>query len=71
MGQVSGLWGSIGVCRLISHYIDGAFFAAIGNLLGVMMTYKLFDSLTTEERDVVTLPERLSWTRQARAPKQS
>ncbi|KIV87501.1 hypothetical protein PV11_03042 [Exophiala sideris] len=37
------------VCEGVSHYLDGLFFATVCNLLGVMMVYKYWDSITKED----------------------
>ncbi|KAJ3206441.1 Chitin synthase, class 7 [Dinochytrium kinnereticum] len=37
------------VCQMATHYIDGLFFGTICTLLGVMMVYKYWDSITKED----------------------
>lgn len=37
------------ICVGAQHYFDGIFFATIANLLAVMMIYKFWDSITTED----------------------
>lgn len=37
------------ICTGAQHYFDGVFFASIANLLAVMMVYKFWDSITTED----------------------
>ncbi|KAJ5904148.1 Chitin synthase export chaperone [Penicillium tannophilum] len=37
------------ICNNVQHYMDGLFFATFCNLLAVMMVYKLWDSITTED----------------------
>ncbi|GAA5975017.1 hypothetical protein JCM11641_006804 [Rhodosporidiobolus odoratus] len=37
------------ICDAVSHYIDGTFFHALCMLLGVMMVYKYWDSITKED----------------------
>ncbi|KIY03733.1 uncharacterized protein Z520_00424 [Fonsecaea multimorphosa CBS 102226] len=37
------------ICEGVSHYLDGLFFATVCNLLGVMMVYKYWDSITRED----------------------
>ena len=37
------------VCERAQHYVDGLFFATVCNLLAVMMVYKYWDSITTED----------------------
>ncbi|KAI1811327.1 chitin synthase export chaperone [Poronia punctata] len=48
-GQVLLYAVSPSICSGTSHYIDGLLFATIGNLLGVMMIYKYWDSITKED----------------------
>jgi hypothetical protein len=49
IGQVILYAFSTPICVSTSHYLDGLFFATIGNLLGVMMVYKYWDSITKED----------------------
>ncbi|XWW97926.1 hypothetical protein V2A60_005922 [Cordyceps javanica] len=49
IGQVMLYAFSEKLCRAISHYLDGLFFATVCNLLGVMMVYKYWDSITKED----------------------
>ncbi|KAI3337558.1 chitin synthase export chaperone [Xylariaceae sp. AK1471] len=49
VGQVLLYAVSTTICNGTSHYIDGLFFATIGNLLAVMMVYKYWDSITRED----------------------
>lgn len=37
------------LCSAVNHYLDGLFFATTCNLLGVMMVYKYWDSITKED----------------------
>jgi len=37
------------ICNNVQHYMDGLFFATFCNLLAVMMVYKFWDSITTED----------------------
>ncbi|KIW60383.1 hypothetical protein PV05_00600 [Exophiala xenobiotica] len=37
------------ICEGVNHYLDGLFFATVCNLLGVMMVYKYWDSITKED----------------------
>ncbi|KAJ3231301.1 Chitin synthase, class 7 [Chytriomyces hyalinus] len=37
------------VCNMSDHYIDGLFFGCVFTLLGVMMVYKYWDSITRED----------------------
>lgn len=48
-GQVILYTLSETICEKAQHYLDGLFFASITNLLGVMMVYKYWDSITTED----------------------
>ncbi|RMJ01920.1 Chitin synthase export chaperone [Fusarium euwallaceae] len=48
-GQVLLYAFSAKICVAISHYIDGLFLATVCNLLGVMMVYKYWDSITKED----------------------
>jgi Chitin synthase export chaperone len=41
IGQVILYAFSAQICVAVSHYVDGLFFATVGNLLGVMMVYKV------------------------------
>lgn len=49
LGQVILYALSTTICEAVSHYLDGLFFATICNLLGVMMVYKYWDSITRED----------------------
>lgn len=49
LGQVILYVFSDKICDAVSHYVDGLFFATICNLLGVMMVYKYWDSITKED----------------------
>lgn len=48
-GQVILYAFSSKICIAVSHYLDGLFFATVGNLLGVMMVYKVCFALKIEE----------------------
>ncbi|KAJ3396042.1 Chitin synthase, class 7, partial [Chytridiales sp. JEL 0842] len=37
------------ICQSSKHYLDGTFLGAISTLLGVMMVYKFWDSITKED----------------------
>ncbi|KIX08232.1 uncharacterized protein Z518_02888 [Rhinocladiella mackenziei CBS 650.93] len=37
------------ICEGVNHYLDGLFLATVCNLLGVMMVYKYWDSITKED----------------------
>ncbi|KAH0559006.1 Chitin synthase, class 7 [Trichoglossum hirsutum] len=49
IGQVILYVFSDTICKSVQHYLDGLFFATICNLLGVMMVYKYWDSITKED----------------------
>ncbi|KAK7509863.1 chitin synthase III catalytic subunit [Phyllosticta citricarpa] len=49
IGQVILYTFSSTICDNVAHYLDGLFFATICNLLGVMMVYKYWDSITKED----------------------
>ena len=49
LGQVFELALSVPLCELAKHYVDGLFFGTICSLLGVMMVYKYWDSITKED----------------------
>ncbi|KAF2468968.1 uncharacterized protein BDR25DRAFT_289976 [Lindgomyces ingoldianus] len=49
IGQVTLYVFSDTICNQVQHYLDGLFFATICNLLGVMMVYKYWDSITRED----------------------
>jgi hypothetical protein len=49
IGQVILYAFSTQICVAVSHYLDGLFFATVCNLLGVMMVYQDWDSITRED----------------------
>lgn len=49
LGQIVELALSNQICEAAQHYIDGLFFGNIFSLLGVMMVYKYWDSITKED----------------------
>lgn len=49
VGQVLLYALSDTICNAAAHYIDGLFLATTCNLLGVMMVYKYWDSITKED----------------------
>ncbi|PWW79462.1 hypothetical protein C7212DRAFT_310244 [Tuber magnatum] len=49
VGQVLLYAFSDKLCNKVYHYLDGLFFSSICNLLGVMMVYKYWDSITKED----------------------
>lgn len=42
---------SIELCHVASHYVDGMFLGSLFILLSVMMVYKYWDSITTEDME--------------------
>lgn len=48
-GQVITYLFSLQVCRGASHYIDGLFFGSLCNIFSVMMIYKFWDMITTDD----------------------
>jgi Chitin synthase export chaperone len=57
---------SVPICESANHYIDGYFFAVAFTLLSVMMVYKYWDSITSEDWEFsipankVGIPENIS-----------
>ncbi|CEJ91829.1 Putative Chitin synthase export chaperone [[Torrubiella] hemipterigena] len=49
IGQVILYAFSSKICVAAAHYFDGLFLATVCNLLGVMMVYKYWDSITKED----------------------
>lgn len=49
VGQVIMFIFSTAICDSAKHYIDGLFFGTICTLLGIMMVYKYWDSITKED----------------------
>ncbi|KAI9243655.1 chitin synthase III catalytic subunit, partial [Sporodiniella umbellata] len=49
VGQLILYIFSVSICAEAKHYIDGTFFGSICTLLGVMMVYKYWDSITKED----------------------
>lgn len=54
------------ICEGAQHYLDGLFFATLGNLFAVMMIYKYWDSITKEDLEFSVGLERSGW--EAREP---
>jgi hypothetical protein len=46
---------------MVKHYLDGKFFAAIFNLLAVMMVYKFWDSITKEDLEFAVGCKTNTW----------
>ncbi|KAF2202557.1 chitin synthase export chaperone [Delitschia confertaspora ATCC 74209] len=49
------------ICHAVQHYLDGLFFATICNLLGVMMVYKYWDSITREDLEFSVGVKQHNW----------
>lgn len=61
LGQIFMLAISEQICETASHYIDGVFFGIICSLLGVMMVYKYWDSITKEDLEFSVGGKNNSW----------
>lgn len=61
IGQVILYVFSDTICDNIQHYLDGLFFATICNLLGVMMVYKYWDSITREDLEFSVGVKQHNW----------
>ncbi|KAF2396971.1 putative chitin biosynthesis protein [Trichodelitschia bisporula] len=57
IGQVIMYVFSSKICEAASHYLDGLLFATVTNLLGVMMVYKYWDSITKEDLEFSVLKQ--------------
>lgn len=44
------------ICERLTHYVDGLFFASLGNLFAVMMVYKYWDMITPEDFEFSVAP---------------
>jgi len=60
-GQVLLYVFSDTICNGVQHYLDGLFFATICNLLGVMMVYKYWDSVTREDLEFSVGIKQHNW----------
>lgn len=49
------------LCEAVQHYLDALFFATICNLLAVMMVYKYWDSITTEDLEFSVGARTTNW----------
>ncbi|ODV96938.1 hypothetical protein PACTADRAFT_48727 [Pachysolen tannophilus NRRL Y-2460] len=49
VGQIILYVGSEPICNSSKHYIDGLFFATLFNVFSIMMVYKYWDMITTED----------------------
>jgi len=61
IGQVILYAFSTQICNAVQHYLDGLFFATICNLLGVMMVYKYWDSITKEDLEFSVGTKQNNW----------
>jgi hypothetical protein len=61
IGQVIMYVFSNKICEAVSHYVDGLFFATLCNLLGVMMVYKYWDSITKEDLEFSVGTKMNNW----------
>ncbi|KAF2809027.1 chitin synthase export chaperone [Mytilinidion resinicola] len=61
IGQVILYVFSDTICDHVQHYLDGLFFATICNLLGVMMVYKYWDSVTREDLEFSVGIKQHNW----------
>ncbi|OAX79956.1 chitin synthase export chaperone [Emergomyces africanus] len=61
IGQVILYVFSETICENVQHYLDGIFFATICNLLGVMMVYKYWDSITKEDLEFSVGVKQNNW----------
>ncbi|EDN03424.1 chitin synthase [Histoplasma capsulatum] len=61
IGQVVLYVFSETICENVQHYLDGLFFAAICNLLAVMMVYKYWDSITKEDLEFSVGVKQNNW----------
>lgn len=60
-GQVVLYAFSSKICQGVKHYLDGLFFATTCNLLGVMMVYKYWDSITKEDLEFSVASKANVW----------
>ncbi|KAI9351444.1 chitin synthase III catalytic subunit [Obelidium mucronatum] len=49
------------LCELATHYVDGMFFGTISTLLGVMLVYKFWDSITKEDLEFAVSGKANVW----------
>ncbi|KAG9248943.1 chitin synthase III catalytic subunit [Calycina marina] len=61
IGQVLLYALSPTICNAVQHYLDGLFFATVCNLLGVMMIYKCWDSITKEDLEFSVGTKQSNW----------
>ncbi|KAI9757618.1 MAG: Chitin synthase, class 7 [Lichina confinis] len=61
VGQVSLYVAGKAICESAQHYLDGLIVATICNLLGVMMVYKYWDSITKEDLEFSVGTKANNW----------
>jgi len=61
MGQVILYALGADLCQAVQHYLDALFFTTICNLLAVMMVYKYWDSITTEDLEFSVGARTTNW----------
>ncbi|ANB12741.1 Chs7p [Sugiyamaella lignohabitans] len=49
------------ICLRVKHYIDGVFFATVCNLFAVMMVYKYWDMITSEDMEFGVSNREAHW----------
>lgn len=60
-GQVIMYGFSSNICVSVKHYIDGVFFATCANLFAVMMIYKYWDMITSEDLEFSVSNASSNW----------
>ncbi|CAH0015755.1 unnamed protein product [Clonostachys rhizophaga] len=61
VGQVILYAFSSQICDAVAHYFDGLLIATVTNLLGVMMVYKYWDSITKEDLEFSVGTKMNNW----------
>lgn len=61
MGIVTALLFNVHICRFALHYVDGMFLMSTFVLLSVMMVYKYWDSITTEDLEFAVTGTEQVW----------
>ncbi|KAK9764040.1 Chitin synthase, class 7 [Basidiobolus ranarum] len=59
------------ICEMAKHYLDGMFFSALCTLLGVMMVYKYWDSITKEDLEFSVGGRMINWEVKGSYPQSS
>ncbi|KAF2126641.1 chitin synthase export chaperone [Dothidotthia symphoricarpi CBS 119687] len=70
IGQIILYVFSDTICDSVSHYMDGLIFATLCNLLGVMMVYKYWDSITREDLEFSVGVKQHTWEVKELLPEQ-